>query len=173
MPLPASWNLSGQFKAMGSIRQCHSRDPYVAFPGATFIIPQIHQTNVRMHYWTCVVQKAIPVFTAYYCSTSINIFELSNSPCGYYHLPMKLRECIVFSCVCLFAVGDGGSHMTSIHDALDPTVLPPPQIWKLIVHNPRQDGTPLYRYPHPRHGTSLCRSPKTLNIIVQFAPSRY
>ena len=101
------------------------------------------------------------------------IFELSNSPCGYYHLQMKLRECIVFSCVCLFAVGDGGSHMTSIHDALDPTVLPPPQIWKLIVHNPRQDGTPLYRYPHPRHGTSLCRAPKTLNIIVQFAPSRY
>ena len=55
------------------------------------------------------------------------IFELSNSPCGYYHLPTKLGK-VLFSVLYVCSQwGTEGIHLTITHDALGPTVLPSPR----------------------------------------------
>ena len=80
----------------------------------------------------------------------------------YYRPPTKLRECNVFSRVCLsisLSTGGGGSHVTTTHDSLT-----------LTVQGSPSHGTSKYRGPFgaapdmglptsPRHGTLMYKDP--------------
>ena len=135
-----------------------------------------------MHYWTCVVQKAIPVFTAYYCSASINIWTVKQHV--WLLLPAnEIAEDIIFSRVFLFNDGDnGGSHVTITHDALDPAVQPPSRfgtsLYRTLLNmGPHCTGKPTPDMkPHcagsPRPVTSLCRfSPRHKTSLYIAPPS--
>ena len=95
----------------------------------------------------------------------------------FYCPPTKFREGNVFSrvvlSVCVFT-GEGGSHVTITHDALDLTLQIPPNL--PCPPYPFPHGTSLYREPPPpdmgpnctapqlpfsRHGTSLYSPPST------------
>ena len=102
-----------------------------------------------MHYWTCVVQKAIPVFTAYYCSASINIWTVKQ-PVWLLPPVNEIGEGVVFSPVCLFTVGDRGNSSDNYPWCIGPhCTAPTPRYGNLLYMTHLKMGPHCWCTPTP------------------------